>query len=172
MKKLGTQATLICMAIILLILSVRPPSSEPRQPVKPGYPMPSVNLPSLDGKNVALNASQRKPLLIYFWASWCEPCRAETPDLIAFYERHKGDIGVYAVNVTSKDEPDSVRSFVRQYNVRFPVLLDERGEAAEQFRIVSIPTTYWIDAQGIIADRFIGQLTPQKLEEKLRSLRR
>lgn len=132
-------------------------------------PVPQMTLKGLDGSEYQLGGARDKPLVINFWASWCGPCHEEAPDLSQVYERYKGKFDLYAVNVTKDDSMSLVRSFVKQYHYTFPVLLDAKGEAADAYRILFVPTSYLIDRQGKLLE-VIHVLPPEELDKKIRRL--
>ncbi len=136
-----------------------------------GFLAPDFTLESLDGQTVHLSELFGKPVLVNFWASWCPPCRAEMPAMQAVYETYQGQIHLLAVNATSQDSLTDALAFVSENGLTFPILLDPDGAAYRQFAITSLPTTFFIGADGIIAEVVVGgPLTEAGLHSRIESL--
>lgn len=155
----------LCLAPALAVVSPRQEAARPATqrpgPTAPvgtayraGQPAPVVSLAGLDGKTYTLGGKREKPLLVNFWVSWCGPCRLEAPDLQAVYEKYGDRIDVYGVNVAQTDRLDDVRRFVGHYGIRYPVLLDTDAIAADAYRVSVFPTSFLLDRNGTIQDRF------------------
>ncbi|TSI09754.1 TlpA family protein disulfide reductase [Lysinibacillus sp. BW-2-10] len=121
-----------------------------------------INLSDLRGKIVILN----------FWATWCPPCRAEMPHMQSFYEKNKDNgVEIIAVNLTALDEgKQAVEKFVNEYGLTFPVVLDENGSVGKLYEILTIPTSYIIDAEGRIFQKFVGSMDEQIMEDMIKSI--
>ncbi|TBL81413.1 TlpA family protein disulfide reductase [Paenibacillus thalictri] len=132
-------------------------------------PAPSFTLKSLDGTSYTVGGPREKPLIVNFWASWCDPCHQEAPDLKKIADQYKNDLDFYAVNVTKGDTEKNAKDFVKQYDFKMPVLMDMDGKVSEQYRVLFIPTTYLIDRDGTIRE-VVHVLTPQQWEKKIKAL--
>ncbi|KAB8128990.1 TlpA family protein disulfide reductase [Gracilibacillus oryzae] len=118
---------------------------------------PDFELQTLSGETAKLSDFRGKKVMINFWATWCPPCRAEMPDMEKFYQEK--DIVILAVNLTeSENNLQQVEDFVKEYNLTFPILLDDKLEVATGYMIRPIPTSFMIDSNGIIAFRAYGAL--------------
>ncbi|MGG3453657.1 TlpA family protein disulfide reductase [Paenibacillus rhizolycopersici] len=137
---------------------------------KPGTAAPAFSLPGLDGKTYEVGGKRDKVLLMNFWASWCDPCKEEAPELKALAEKYKDSLDIYAVNVTLYDKLDEAKAFVKEYGYTFPVLLDEKEEAYRMFNGIAFPTNVLIDEQGVIRDVIVGVIPPEELEAKIKNL--
>lgn len=129
---------------------------------------PKVDVPALDGDGrVTLASHLGTPVLLNFWASWCEPCQRETPELVAFAKRHpKIDVVGLAVN----DIPADARRFARREGVPYELGLDRDADAAGQFGVNGLPVTAIIDADGKLAATFIGEISDAQLESFAKQL--
>lgn len=136
--------------------------------LKPGTPAPSFSLPGLDGGRYEVGGARDKVLLLNFWASWCDPCKEEAPDLVNLASRYQDSLDLFAVNVTLYDKLEQVEQFVKEYGYTFPVLLDEDEEIYRKFGGVAFPTNVLIDKDGIIRDVIVGTLAPDELEAKIK----
>ncbi len=123
-----------------------------------GNPAPDFQLSDLDGKTVSLSDFQGKPVLINFWASWCRPCWAEMPYIQQVYEEWS-DRGLVVLTINWGDPSSKIKEFMRDYELSFPVLLDTKRVVAEKYEVWSIPTTFFIDKNGIIQAKVIGAFT-------------
>jgi peroxiredoxin len=113
------------------------------------------SLTDLSGKNISLRDFQGKVIMLNFWATWCPPCREEMPSMEEMNKKMKGkNFIMLAVNVQEKAA--TVKSFVDKFKYTFPVIIDEKAEAAAKYQIRSIPTTFIIDTKGKIAGAFTG----------------
>jgi cytochrome c biogenesis protein CcmG/thiol:disulfide interchange protein DsbE len=126
-----------------------------------GFSPPDFSLACLTGEEFKLSDMTGKPLVINFWASWCPPCRAEMPALNQISQEY-GNSGlvVAAVNATSQDSLNDVSAFVSTYQLTFPIPLDSAGSAARDYNVHSLPTTFFITAEGVVNKVIIGGPLP------------
>jgi cytochrome c biogenesis protein CcmG/thiol:disulfide interchange protein DsbE len=122
-----------------------------------------------DGR-ITLSELRGTPVVLNFWASWCEYCRSETPMLEASWKRAAAD-GVLILGVDTKDVDADARAFLREYGVTYPTVSDAREATADAYRAKGLPATYFIDARGDIVDQFIGEITADRLEAGIRAVR-
>ncbi|OGO40160.1 MAG: hypothetical protein A2147_11085, partial [Chloroflexi bacterium RBG_16_57_8] len=109
---------------------------------------PNFNLVDLNGEGVSLADFAGKPVLINFWASWCPPCREEMPYLQQIYDEQSGK-GLVVLAINIQESPARVRQFLSENNLSIPVLFDLTGNTSEDYGIVPIPTTFFIDGEGV-----------------------
>ena len=135
-----------------------------------GRAAPDFRLRSLEGDAVRLSDLQGRPVVVNFWATWCPTCKAETPDLIAMYEQHRAS-GLTLIGVNLREADGPVQSFVEEYGVAYPVLMDRNGQVAGTWRIGGpnngVPSTYFIDSQGVVRLVVFGYVTEEKMAEGL-----
>jgi peroxiredoxin len=131
-----------------------------------GATAPAFTLPGLDGESYSMDRFRGKPLVLNFWASWCGPCRSEAPSLEKLQKEFSPALQVVAINLTDADSEKSARQFAAAYGFDFPVLLDRRGSAAESYRIRPVPTTFFIDANGVIQDGVLGALSWEEMRDR------
>lgn len=126
---------------------------------------PDFQTTTPSGEPVSLKEYRGKVVLLTFWATWCEPCKKEMPEIQAAYEAHKEEgLTVLAVNFGEKAE--EAQAFADKMGLTFPVLLDRKINIAEQYGVVSLPVTFFIDRNGIIRERvFGGTLTKESIGE-------
>jgi len=138
------------------------PSARPIGP-KVGWEAPAFALNDLDGMAHSLAAYRGRTVLLHFWASWCLPCRAEWPELLAFVEQH-GDGRFVLLAVNSEEPIEVVRSFVGSDPPPFPILLDSDGSVGRAYRLSVLPTTFVIGPDGIIRSVVPGNVGMEALE--------
>lgn len=143
--------------------------SRPTRPY-PNHHAPDFTLTDLEGQQVQLSSLKGKKVVLNFWASWCPPCKAEMPDLVEMSKKYQGQVEFYGVNLTTQDTAEKAKGFVEEYGIEFPTLLDERGEVGGRYGVVSIPTSFTIDEDGVVVQRTGGQLSRSAMEEMLQDL--
>ncbi len=113
-----------------------------------------------DGDSVSLYSKLGKPVIINFWASWCSPCKAELPDFQLAYEEYGDDVEFMMVNLTDgrSETVEGASGFINAQGYTFPVYFDVNQEGAMAYYVASIPTTYFIDAEGNIVAYAQGML--------------
>ena len=160
----------ILVAIMALLLSSglimtgctssTPPASTPAEGIEVGKLAPDFQLPGLDGQMVSLGDFRGKAVLLNFWATWCGPCRAEMPFLQQVHEERSGE-GVVILAVNIGESQSEVEEFMENFGLSFLMLLDADEEVARQYNIRAIPTTFFIDKDGVIWDLKIGSFASE-----------
>jgi cytochrome c biogenesis protein CcmG/thiol:disulfide interchange protein DsbE len=122
-----------------------------------GFLAPDFELKTIEGKTIRLSDLRGQPVLVNLWATWCPPCRAEMQTLETVYNDYKDqDFTVLAVNMTSQDDPQAILPFVEERGITYPILLDDKGEIARAYQMKSLPSSFFIDRDGIIHEVVIG----------------
>jgi peroxiredoxin len=141
------------------------PGIASAQEIAKGAAAPEIDLPMLQGGKVKLSALRGHPVVVTFWGTWCPPCRAEFPELVAAHRKYR-EAGLEVVAVNQRDQELSttdVQAFVRDHAVEFTVVLDSRGKARRSFRLIALPTTVFIDVAGIVQHVHSGPISPKEL---------
>ena len=121
-----------------------------------GYRAPDFSLRNLKGNYQSLDSFSGQVVVLNFWATWCVPCRVEMPSFEKLYRRYRSE-GVTVLAVTlDKNSEQNIKSFVEEYELSFPVLLDEEGKVERLYPSMTIPFTYVIDRDGRIVARVDG----------------
>jgi cytochrome c biogenesis protein CcmG/thiol:disulfide interchange protein DsbE len=166
MKNILSQHWTIFSIVILLFgsgwiwLSRTPPGSTtsgnipvPRQ----GFLAPDFSLQTPDGQILNLAEFRGRPILINLWASWCPPCKAEMPDLEQVYKDYQSEgFIILGVNATNQDDPGKAISFAKEYGLTFPILFDMDGKVSQLYQLQALPTSFFVDKNGVIQDVVIG----------------
>jgi peroxiredoxin len=124
-----------------------------------------------DGKAIRLSDFRGKVVLVNFWATWCPPCKAEMPEMEAYWRENKDkDFVILAIDNGSEDEA-TIQSFMRQYRLTFQALNDTSGQVSSAYRVGGIPESFFVDAQGVVRDTVIGGMTKGIIAAKVARLR-
>ncbi len=116
-----------------------------------GFPAPDFTLDTLEGSQMTLSDLRGKVVIVNLWTSWCPPCRAEMPTIEQIYQENKAQgLEVLAVNTTDQDSESAAANFAQEFGLTFPILLDRDGSVSKRYQLLALPTTYFIDRQGII----------------------
>ena len=140
-----------------------------------GFLAPDFTLADPQGKSYTLSTLRGQAVVVNVWATWCPPCKEEMPALEAAYRQYRSQgLTVLGVNATDQDLPLEIRPFMQEYALSFPVLLDETGDVGRRYEVRSLPSTFFINRDGSIADVVIGgpmsgALLQSYIEEILRS---
>jgi len=127
----------------------------------------AFNLRTLDGKAVALETFRGKPLVINFFASWCDPCREEMPLINELAFKGAKD-GYNVLGIAVEDSRAAVTEYARESKLLFPIALDLNSTVKRSYRIFGPPATFFIDGQGIIRDVVLGPITPERAREAMK----
>ena len=126
-----------------------------------GRPAAAFHLKTLEGTAIGLDTFRGKPLIINFFASWCDPCREEMPVIKELAA--KGARGSYSVlGIAVEDGRAAVTQYASEAKLSFPIALDSSSAVKRAYRIFGPPATFFIDAQGTIRDAVIGPITADR----------
>jgi peroxiredoxin len=135
-----------------------------------GHPAPDFELKTLTGDTLRLSDFKGQPVLVNFWATWCGPCRAEFPDFQKTHVDNAGSLVIIGVNHTTADQRELVDGFVAEMGATFPIVLDETGETVKAYRVLGLPTSVFIDRNGLVHELFTGPINQAYIETKLAEL--
>jgi len=125
------------------------------------HPAPAIHLAGFKGKPVMLN----------FWASWCDPCKHEAPLLEATWQHVQGQ-GVVFIGIDFEDTQSDALNFLQQYGITYPNVVDSAGSVGISYGVTGVPETFFIDRHGVIVHKVIGELSEQTLQSNLQLLLR
>ena len=164
----GVATALLIILLVVVFSNDAPPTPEL---VAVDRPAPDISLPTLDGAMINLADLQGKVVLVNFWATYCEPCKYETPDLVAAYAELKDQgLEIVGVNLADQDDLEEVRRFAQRYQVNYPIALDHEGVWQDAFGVFVIPHTYFIDSNGRIRYTRINVVTHEDIKRVLTEL--
>jgi peroxiredoxin len=122
-----------------------------------GFLAPDFALETADGETIRLSELRGRPVVMNVWASWCPPCREEMPALERVYQAYQQQGAVVlGVNSTIQDQRQDALAFTAGQGLTFPILFDADGEVTKLYGVRALPTTYFIDAQGVIQEVIAG----------------
>jgi cytochrome c biogenesis protein CcmG, thiol:disulfide interchange protein DsbE len=152
----GLLAVALVGAGLVVWSTVLVPRSQ--RPGQPGGPAPDFNLPLADGGGSRTLAQQRgKVVLLNFWATWCEPCRAEMPALQRLdQDLRDRPFALYPINL--QEDAATVDPYTQQIGFQVPVLLDQEGAVTRAYGVRGLPATFLIDRSGLLREQHLGPL--------------
>lgn len=129
---------------------------------------PQFTLQNLEGEDINLSDFKGRKVILNFWATWCEPCREEMP-LFDQIDKAHDDVIVLAVNMAHQDSGvEKVQQFMKKQGIAFPVVRDETGDVSKAYKVVNIPSTYFLDEQGNIQSKALGVVDETSLVQHLK----
>jgi cytochrome c biogenesis protein CcmG/thiol:disulfide interchange protein DsbE len=159
--------TIILILALVLVMGAAITACSAEAP-EVGKRAPDFQLNTLDGPDITLSQLKGQPVLVNFWATWCGPCRYEMPFLQQVYEKWPADeLVVLTVNVG--EGAADVSQFMQSQGFSFTVLLDSQTAVAQKYNIQGIPTTVFIDSDGVIRQIKIGVFQSQAEIENILS---
>ena len=161
----STQYSVLSTLLALALVACN--SAQPA--ARLGGPAPDFNLPTADGGTVRLADLKGKPVLINFWATWCQPCREEMPAMQELYEQYR-DRGLMILAVDMEEDLRPVRRWIDQGGYTFTFLLDSEGEQVKRYNINASPTSYFVGRDGVIRDLKLGALSRTEMQTKIEKL--
>ena len=153
--------------------TVGPPENPTaRVTYPPGTRAPAVRLPALSGGTVDLASFRGHPVLLNFWASWCDPCKREFPLLRQALAKHRAD-GLVVVGVLVNDSAANGRAFMRAHHATWPVGVDLHDQAITAYKVnVGLPQSFFVRRDGTLASRQLGELDAADLDAQLAAILR
>lgn len=175
LKKIIASVALLSLITVAIVQAMdnEPKGNDEKDALgglKIGAKAPNFSLKTLDGKQVELSDYKGKKVMLNFWATWCPPCKKEMPDMEKYAQQAGDDVVVLAVNI---DPENDVQAFVEDNGITFTIPLDSqsaKNPVNERYRILSIPTTYFIDKEGIIRNKVISAMQLKDMERNINSM--
>ncbi len=125
---------------------------------------PNFTATTLEGAKVTLSDLRGHPVWLTFGAPWCQPCRAENPDIEAAYEKYRAQ-GLKVLWVVINDNRSDIESYAKRTGLTYPKIDDSRGAIEARYRIDGIPSHFFIDSSGILRAIRLSDLNPSMIEE-------
>jgi len=157
-------------AIALLALAACTSGGSTSSSVAPSWPATVDALPTMDPTafHDLIAAQKGHPVLVNIWASWCDPCIAEAPDLIAAHQKY-GDT-VRFIGVDAQDDRSGATTFIDQHKVSYPSVFDPSNAIAVSYGLFSPPDTLFFDANGNLVKTIPGQISSEDLDANLQAI--
>ncbi len=153
----GVTAAGVAVAVAATVIGA-PGHARGAAPRVPGFILPVLGHP---GEQISLAAYDGRPVVVNFFASWCVPCKKETPLLARFFRAPRGRVVMIGVDVN--DATAAALRFVRKAGVTYPVVVDRSAATAVAWRVVAIPQTFFLDAGHHVIRRVLGAVTLAEL---------
>ena len=134
-----------------------------------GRKAPEFFAESIYGKPVSLSNYPESPIILNFWASWCPPCRDETPHFEKIWRLYKEkDVVVIGINV--QDDLNSANEYISEFDVTFVNGMDKNGRIMVDYGVTGLPVTFFLDREGMIIGRWVGSIGASSLESRVEAL--
>ena len=126
---------------------------------------PDFTVYDIDGNPVRLSDFLGKPVVLNFWASWCGPCKSEMPDFNAICEELRGEVVFLMINSTDgmRETVETASAFIAEQGYTFPVYYDTDGDASATYGAYSLPTSYFVNAEGHLITGAVGAISGDTL---------
>jgi peroxiredoxin len=122
-----------------------------------GFEAPDFKVANNQGESISLSDYKGQAVLLNYWASWCSPCRAEMPAMERIYQEYKDQgFEILAVNSSQQDDKQKAIDFAKELELSFPILFEEDGSVSKQYQIQALPSSFFIDKDGVIQEIVIG----------------
>jgi len=129
-----------------------------------GAPAASYTIKTLDGASDSLDRYRGRVVFVNLWASWCAPCRSETPALEQLFEENRG-LGLTVLGIDQGESASAARAFAQEMKLRYPILLDEEQQYGRAYAAIGLPTSLVIDRTGHIVRGIDGELSLAQMRE-------
>jgi cytochrome c biogenesis protein CcmG/thiol:disulfide interchange protein DsbE len=171
LARVNTRSFLVIGAVVALVaLLVFGLAKDGGARVAVGEDFPDAELPRLDGDGTGSLADYRGEwVFVNVWASWCVPCREESPDLQAFHERHEAD-NFTVLGIDSREIAQEGQEFVDEFGITYPQLHDGPGERPDDLGMVGFPESFLVDPDGKVALVVPGPVDEEYLRENVEPL--
>lgn len=163
----GVGVVAVGLAVVLGVAMSRGVGQPPIGSVSAGFETaPPFDLPRFDQGNVRLEDYRDRPVLLYFWASWCTPCRTEAPTIERVWPEYEArGYAFIAVNILDHDR--EARAFLDEFRLTFPAVRDTEGSVYLQYGVYGMPESFFIKPGLVIEEKYLGALTEDVLREHL-----
>lgn len=154
-------------AVFILPVGAEGSAEQPSKTAQEDY-APDFTLPALEGGSVSLDQFKGRPVLLYFMTTWCHDCSGMIPEMKRRYEEYEPQ-GLKIISISVLESRKKVESYAKKHNIPYPILLDENGEVAKEYRVVGVPVLALIDRERRIVawnSKKIDQLIEKQLSKK------
>ena len=147
------RSLLFCLALALTACG----QESPRPNINIGSPAPAFDVHPVNGQVTTFPAAYAgKPLVVRFWADWCKYCESEMQAIEQVYQRHRQK-GLRILAINTGQDAKTVTAYIQKIGVSYPALLDEQSNIARSYGVVGLPTTFFVDAGGVIRAKIVGE---------------
>lgn len=132
---------------------------------------PDFTVPTLTGETVSLadlQTADGRPVVLNFWATWCPPCRVEMPFFQRLSDQYAGQVAIVGVN--QAESAAKIAPFAEEFGLTYPLLVDEDLKVNNRYGVLNLPTTIFIDGNGVVREVLIGTISQAVLEDRIQDL--
>ena len=158
----------VLIGTVAIFYMISSPSTQPHPSTSSTTKVeaPQFTLSDIGGRPISLSNYRGKVVILDFWAPWCPPCRREIPDFVSLQNQYTSR-GLQIIGV-GLDQTNNIASFVQQYSINYPVVVGDDAISNLYGGVSGIPTTFIIDRQGIIINKFVGVTNRTVFEEEIK----
>jgi cytochrome c biogenesis protein CcmG/thiol:disulfide interchange protein DsbE len=170
-RKAGVSLSFLILILVIAFIAISSRAKNPSTQVTVETPLLGKPAPAFNGidlfndKSITLNSFQGKYLVINFFASWCQPCRQEAPNLLEFYTKYKNEVSILSIGFD--DTASSESAFLKTNAETWPAINDTSGQIAVSYGVSEPPETFFISPSGFILVKFVGPVTFAGLQKAL-----
>jgi cytochrome c biogenesis protein CcmG, thiol:disulfide interchange protein DsbE len=147
----------------------KPADLPPGSPASAGSMAPEFTLVDLSGRKIDPATYRGRVVLLNFWATWCSPCREETPEFMNLQSKY-GSQGLQVIGISLDDDAKPVLDFYRQFKMNYPIVIGDAGLAKQYGGILGLPVSFLIGCDGRIYSRYGGKADVMQVERELKPL--
>lgn len=140
-------------------------------PPRVGRQAPDFTARTVDGKTVTLSAFKGQPVWLTFGASWCQPCRAENPDIQAAFEKNRS-AGLVVIQVYISEDASTVKDYTQRVGLTYSAIADPATEIASAYRVLGIPSHFFVDRSGALRTLRVGTVNQEAIDTALTEIGR
>ncbi len=155
---LRVMSRLILILLFTLALSACIAAQAPMPALDGTKPAPHISLPTPDGEMISLAGYPGQVVFVNFWGTYCPPCVAEMPELQKVYDKLKDDDFVI-IGLNAEEKPEKVKAFIAEQDITFPIVISDDATVNAIFGLKHMPTTWFIDKNGILRGKIEGQMS-------------
>lgn len=170
--KRATMATVLLFFALWIGYVLLVPNANGKAPgtgIPIGAQAPDFELKTIDGKIVRLADFKGQPVMLNFFATWCPPCRTEMPTLQEIYREYESQ-GFVLLAINLNESNLAVNKFRESYGLTFPIVIDKEDRVSRVYDIVPLPTSYFVDRNGVVQGRWTGELSKEKLRSFVKQI--
>lgn len=127
---------------------------------------PDFLLEQVDAPDLRLSDFRGQPVVLNFWATWCSPCRKEMPQFVDAYDKYR-DEGLVIIGLNLQEGETIARNFAEDFGMEFPIVIDRDGEMRDRYRLLGLPSTYFIGRDGVVRSIFRGPFVEEQQGENV-----
>jgi thiol-disulfide isomerase/thioredoxin len=153
-------------SLVLFALAAAPLAAA--APPRPGQPAPAFSVKTLDDKKLSLAKYRGKPVYIDFFASWCSPCREETPGIVKLSKKY-AKAGLVVIGLDYNEIQDRAQGMVDTFKIPFPVAIADQ-KLLDSYGVIALPVHVFIDRRGTIKAYRLGEMSNDQIEAAIKSI--